>query len=277
MTATSTPQPQAPPVQAAQAKTNAPIFKKWWFWVIIVVVLVGIGGAIENGNRGNSGETVGSAQEQAQTSTETTGNTGSTASGSSTNQAPSSSTTTTSVAVPNVVGMTGDQAESAIKNSGLKHNFTSDSGKSVIVSGNWIVIDQSPAPGSEIPSGSTVELLVQDSEQYKQSNAQPELSVDAGTLIAEYEQNELAADDTYKGKIIAVTGIVNKIDTELLDSDAYLLSLGTGGQYEFFFVNCYDISNDALRSVTPGSTVTVIGEVQDGGDAGVTMRLCRIG
>jgi hypothetical protein len=90
--------------------------------------------------------------------------------------------------------------------------------------------------------------------------------------LKEFEDNELAADAKYKDETLTITGIVNKIDTELFDDEKYILRLGGGGDFEFLTVNCYDMSTDELSTLAKCDAVTVIGEFDDGGDLGVEVK-----
>lgn len=57
------------------------------------------------------------------------------------------------------------------------------------------------------------------------SPAGADMKVTAGEFIKEFEGNELAADQKYKGKTVEVSGVVEKIDTD-------------GGDFEFLSVTC---------------------------------------
>jgi hypothetical protein len=102
------------------------------------------------------------------------------------------------------------------------------------------------------------------------------VTASAADMVAEFEDNELAADSKYKGKWIEITGKVNKIETELLDGDKYYLQMGGGGEYEILTVNCHGIPNDELSALSTGEDVTVVGQFDDGGSLGVEMKKCRL-
>ncbi|WP_195909019.1 hypothetical protein [Microlunatus sp. Gsoil 973] len=93
------------------------------------------------------------------------------------------------------------------------------------------------------------------------------ISVKASKVVKEFEDNEFAADNKYKGKTLKITGRVDKVDTDLFDDSQYILDLGE--EYELLSVQCYDIPNGQLAKVSKGDTVTVIGRFDDGGDFGV--------
>ena len=102
------------------------------------------------------------------------------------------------------------------------------------------------------------------------------VEVDAASPLAEYKDNELSADQKYKGKNIAVSGVVDKVDSEVFNSKAYVLRIADGADFVAWTVNCHDIPNDKLAPVKPGDNVTVIGTVKSGGTLGVEMEDCSL-
>ena len=79
----------------------------------------------------------------------------------------------------------------------------------------------------------------------------------AADLIKQFEDNELQADAKYKGKTLKITGIVEQIDTEMLDEEDYVLDLTGGGDFEILAVHVYDIPNEDLATINKGDKVTV--------------------
>lgn len=106
--------------------------------------------------------------------------------------------------------------------------------------------------------------------------AAPAVEVTAKALLKEFEDNELAGDQKYKGKVLKITGTVSGIDTEIFDDEKYVLNINGGGDFEILSVSCYDIPNADLSSVTVGQTITVVGDFDDGGDLGVDVKNCTI-
>lgn len=102
------------------------------------------------------------------------------------------------------------------------------------------------------------------------------IEVEAKAILKEFEENEAAADQKYEGKVLQVTGIVDKIDTELFDEDEYIIQIGGGSDFEIFTVNADDQSADAVASLKKGQKITVIGEFEDGGDLGVELSNSKI-
>ncbi|WP_139004973.1 OB-fold protein [Arthrobacter crystallopoietes] len=107
-------------------------------------------------------------------------------------------------------------------------------------------------------------------------NKKRTIAVDSPTLLAEYDANEAAADGKYKGKILEVTGPVEKVDTEFFDKDQYVIQLSDGSEFSFIYVNCNDVSAEQAAKVPAGGTVTVRGEFTDGGDLGIELAECQV-
>lgn len=102
------------------------------------------------------------------------------------------------------------------------------------------------------------------------------IAISAGELIKSFEDNELAADQRFEGKKLKVTGVVDKVDTDLLDSDKYLLYFNGGGDFEFLSVSCEDLPKKVLAGLSKGDNVTIVGKFDDGGDLGVTLKKCKM-
>jgi hypothetical protein len=102
------------------------------------------------------------------------------------------------------------------------------------------------------------------------------INVQAKQILKEFEDNEAAADAKYDGKVIAVTGIVSKIDTEIFDDSEYVVQVGSGSEWDLWTVNCDDQSQDVASGITSGQKVTVTGDFEDGGDLGIEMQGCVI-
>lgn len=87
------------------------------------------------------------------------------------------------------------------------------------------------------------------------------VSVELGTLLSEYKDNEVRADAAYKGKTIKVTGLVDDIKKDILDNP--YITVGTGKQFEIPQVQCAlaKSSVSAAMQLSKGAKVTVAGKV----------------
>lgn len=108
------------------------------------------------------------------------------------------------------------------------------------------------------------------------SSPDPDIEVSAAQIVKDFEDNELAADQKYSGKVIQVSGVVEKIDTDLFNEDDYILRIGTQDDWDFLTVDCRGISQEKLANLDVGANVTVVGDFSDGGDLGVQLESCRL-
>ena len=99
----------------------------------------------------------------------------------------------------------------------------------------------------------------------------PEYRVSAVQLFAEYEANEPAASEKYKGKVIIVTGVISKIYRAFLYTPYVDLEAG---------VRCHfsDTEDQVMLTLSEGQTVSMKGR----GDrmlsliSGVELRGCTV-
>jgi len=124
--------------------------------------------------------------------------------------------------------------------------------------------------GSVEPTKVDQAVAAQDSDS-KDAAAPKPVAVEAKVILKEFEENEAAADAKYDGKVLKVTGVINSVDTELLDDSEYVVNIGTGSDWDVWTVNADDQSQDTVASLNAGDKITVIGEFEDGGDLGVEL------
>lgn len=87
------------------------------------------------------------------------------------------------------------------------------------------------------------------------SETKPVLKVTSKTLYKEYNNNEIAADDKYKGKIIQVRGTIRDIGKDIMD-DAYISLIGD----DFFGdVQCFFPDKSYLLNLKKVQRFNVIG------------------
>tara|TARA_B100000401_G_C52447920_1_gene550560 strand:- start:208 stop:609 length:402 start_codon:yes stop_codon:yes gene_type:complete len=103
------------------------------------------------------------------------------------------------------------------------------------------------------------------------SNTNPVLTVNSKNLYNDYNNNEIAADDKYKGKIIQVKGTIRDIGNDIMD-EAYVTLIGD----EFFGdVQCFFSDKSYLVDVKKGQNINVVGYC-DGLFINVIMKNCII-
>ena len=157
----------------------------------------------------------------------------------------------------------------------------------IAIIGGALSDSESPS-GTSTDSGSTGNTVISapkdsaagSSDEPASNNGsdaeEPSVTAEASSMVKEFQDNELAADAKYKGKWVQVNGVVDKIDTEMFNSNKYVLNIGGGSEFEFLTVNCHDIPQSELSKIAKGDDVTVVGKFQDGGDVGVELKKCRV-
>lgn len=121
---------------------------------------------------------------------------------------------------------------------------TQDGGTKHTTSARSTVVPSTVVPSSSSPSS------VAQSESVMQ--------VGIRLLLSDYKNNEIGADNKYKGKHVQVTGVVGDIKKDILDN--LYLTLGTGAQFEIPEVQAFfdDSMNNKLGSLSKGQKLTVV-------------------
>lgn len=103
----------------------------------------------------------------------------------------------------------------------------------------------------------------------------PPMAVAAPVLVADYEANEVAADRKYKGQILEITGIVDSIGKDILDS--MYVTLDSGEQFGITSVRCFfdESEENYLAALSKGRSLTVKGRC-DGKFGNVLIKECEI-
>jgi len=99
------------------------------------------------------------------------------------------------------------------------------------------------------------------------------IKVTAADLAAVYESNEVKADQTYKGKMVEVTGTVDNIGVSI--GQTYVV-LSNGKEYSIVGVQCFFKSESEIAKVAElkkGDSVTIQGKV-DGKSINVGVNNC---
>ena len=104
----------------------------------------------------------------------------------------------------------------------------------------------------------------QKKEAAKQAEIQaaPAIEVTAAQLCEDYKANEIAADEKYKGKILQVTGKVDSIAKDILDS--IYVTLKSGKRFDLMSVQAFfpDSVTAQAAALSKGQKVTVKGRCE---------------
>jgi hypothetical protein len=101
-----------------------------------------------------------------------------------------------------------------------------------------------------------------------------EATVTAADLLAQYEANEVAADERYKGKWIEVEGVVDRVGKDILDKP--YVTLKGGKKFGIFSVQCYPTPRSGLGDLKPNHIITIRGRCK-GKFGNVLLEDCEFG
>jgi len=106
-------------------------------------------------------------------------------------------------------------------------------------------------------------------------NTTPDFELSASKLSSDYQDNEIAADEKYKHKIILVTGYIDDIGKDITDS--IYVTLSDGKEYSFSGVQCFfsDSQTSAAAKLKKGQKVSIKGKC-DGLMMNVLLRGCTL-
>ena len=112
------------------------------------------------------------------------------------------------------------------------------------------------------------------SESNKEELNDPEVKVSSETLIKDYRENEVSADDKYRNKILEVTGVVSQVKKESLSRVIVILQKPK----TYWGVKCQLNKDykDVAGDLRPGDKITVIGKCTGLKFRSPYLRNCRI-
>lgn len=95
----------------------------------------------------------------------------------------------------------------------------------------------------------------------------------ANKLYTAYDQNEVAADEKYKGKKLGVTGVIGDIGKDVFDEPYVSLNIGYLQN-----INCYfdEDNNKVISKLRKGQRVTIIGECEGKSITNVILKDCEL-
>lgn len=114
--------------------------------------------------------------------------------------------------------------------------------------------EQQPAQQAKTSDNKT------EAKPVEPTKATPQVTVTSASIAKEYSENELAADEKYKGKIIEISGKVYSIDNGLTDNE--IIVKLSDGQYDLTGPMCYtkDSEKSKVMAFKKGQQVTLIGK-----------------
>ncbi len=127
----------------------------------------------------------------------------------------------------------------------------------------------------DAPTASTsVDTATNESSSANTAPVTEVVEVDAKKLFADYSANEVKADSMYKGKTLKVTGVVDSIESGLMDEA--MLMLKSANEFEHVMATVSEAEKAKAAELTKGQTV-VVQCVSDGEIMGSpNLRECKI-
>jgi tRNA(Ile2) C34 agmatinyltransferase TiaS len=87
----------------------------------------------------------------------------------------------------------------------------------------------------------------------------PAIVISAPVLAKAYDDNEVSADNTYKGKKVKISGTIEDIGKDIVD--APYITLSSGEEFSAVTVQCMIDDHASVAALKKGQRVTVIGKV----------------
>ena len=143
----------------------------------------------------------------------------------------------------------------------------------VVLGGIGNLMDRSKS-SKNVTSEPTLTQTQKDSivvaDKYKEIEARKGQTISAVDLVQTYQDNEVRADENYKGKRFYVEGIVGDIKKDIMDNIYVTLQ----GSKMFREVQCYFDDKATASRLEKGMEVTFLGEC-DGLMINVMMKNCK--
>lgn len=102
----------------------------------------------------------------------------------------------------------------------------------------------------------------------------PVQEISAAKLHQAYKQNEVAADDQFKGKTFNITGVVAGIQKDFTDS--IYVTIKTGDEFSALQAYFDDAHKSAIAALKPGQAVKIQGRVDGAMMQSVMVKDCRM-
>lgn len=101
-------------------------------------------------------------------------------------------------------------------------------------------------------------------------------TVDMQKFIDEFDENSVAAETKWKGKLVKMTGYVGNIDEGLL-GETYVILNPVADEYYFgTAIQCYFESKESVTNLKKGQKVTLQGEVGSESIFNISINKCSV-
>lgn len=125
-----------------------------------------------------------------------------------------------------------------------------------------LLATRSEPPGEFIQSATVSASAQLEQSRQKSDRSLPshiEYRLSASQLFAEYERNDVAGDEKYKGRVIEVTGVIEEISRDFLGN--MYVTFEVGG-FQLFSVQCFinESQKSQVAALNPGQSLRIQGK-----------------
>ena len=112
----------------------------------------------------------------------------------------------------------------------------------------------------------------QQDDQGKKVEQEKPIEASASDILQAYEDNEVRANDKYKGRVVQITGTIDRI------REGHVVFLARGGFTKVHEVDCYfeDNERSSLASLSQGQRVAIKGLCDGKGAFDVNVKRCKV-
>lgn len=138
-----------------------------------------------------------------------------------------------------------------------------------------IIASMGEDKNGENKKSTTQETAVTNDQAQNQQVEQPAIKVSAAQLSEEYNANQVAADAKYKDKTLEISGVIDDIQKDILDTPYIILR---GNANSFFGVQCMFSKEDEAKLVNLSKEQNIVlrGNVSSEFIGNVIVRGCSI-
>ena len=136
--------------------------------------------------------------------------------------------------------------------------------------------------GAMISGGGNSQPTKTEKETSKQQkvvdnkNKKEVVKVNIASFISEFDENQLAAEKKYEGKIIEVSGYIQNISEDITGTPYISLDKTPNPSFNLTHIKCSFKSSESLTGVKKGQKITVRGEFVSQDMGVIQLKNCEI-
>lgn len=106
--------------------------------------------------------------------------------------------------------------------------------------------------------------------------AQITQKVEMTAFVKEFDENQLAAEEKYKGRLVEFNGYVKNISEDILGSPFLAINPNTDQYYYGTYIQCFFKEKSELTSLKNGQRVTAQGKVDSQTLGNIVLKECKV-